>query len=304
MYLKRNKTKLEELNQETCWALILNESISLNKTYLNPTRIDKKPGCKFTVRDGNLVLMDFARKTGLNCAQAYSKIYGLSFQESLEELFQKTQNVKFSFQESKINYSQAVYQIEIEPKPFNQEFLDYWKMFGMDESDLEGVYQPLWYKITNEDYSVKYYPRDLVIAYKGNEGYKLYFPNRDKPRFKSSLRESDVWTYVRNPKKWIIAKAHKDFLFIKHLTKDTDWSVGMVQSEGSVPQFIKWESADKIKVLFDNDEAGQVASIKFRKHYTNARAIFIPQESGEKDLTDFCITYGYEYAKELLLEML
>ena len=298
------KVTIQDIDQFAAWSYILHESVDLKRQYINPTRTDKSPGCKFMVKNNELVLMDFSKGTGMNCGQAYMKIHNVGYLDALKSLYMITKkgtfikNIDLKILEKVKNCT-----IQITPKSYTKKFLTYWGVLGVSEDQLKRestrVYEVKSYSLKFE-YNKTYYPSDLVFAYKGQDGFKIYFPERDKPRFKSSLTESDVWQVVRNPGKWIIAKSHKDLLALESLTQDTDFSIGMVQNEGSYPKVKEWQSAHLLYTLFDNDNAGILAGERFREFYLNAVNWTIPKELGFKDITDYIIGNDLDKAKILL----
>jgi hypothetical protein len=308
MTLRETKLSFEHINQIKVWESILMSDVSLRKMYRNPTRVDKHPGCRFMYKDNNWVLMDFSKNSGMNCVQCLMKKHGISYYEALKMAYRlagKSFNFSSNFVKEKKETKKGV--ITITPKDFDQKFLKYWKSLGVTKDQLQRESTQVFSLQKVEikfDYKKILYPNDLCIGYKGEEGYKVYFPEREKPRFKSTLSEEDVWVVTNNPNKLIIAKSHKDFLVIESLLSGTDWSFSMVQNEGSFPKKKDWEKVSNLVSFFDNDNAGKTASEKFKQHYINAQSIEIDPTLKCKDISDFVLKYGLTEAKTYLLSLL
>jgi hypothetical protein len=309
MRLRETKLSFEHINQVRVWESILMSDVSLRKMYRNPTRIDKHPGCRFMYRDNNWVLMDFSKNSGMNCVQCLMKQHGISYYEALKMAYRLagTSGNFFSTKLETVEKRETKKGIiTIVPKT-DQKFLDYWKSLGVKKSQLQRE-STLVFCVQKLEIKFEYkkiiYPNDLCIAYKGEDGYKIYFPEREKPRFKSSLSEEDVWSVTNNPDKLIVAKSHKDLLVIESLLSGTDWSFSMVQNEGSFPKKKGWENILNLVSFFDNDNAGKAASEKFKEHYINAQSIEIDPTFKCKDISDFVLKYGVTEAKTYLLSLL
>jgi hypothetical protein len=291
--------KVEELNNILCWEFLMHESVTFGKLYKNPFRVDKKPGCKF-FRSGNVILFhDHSRGKTYNVITACSIIYNLSYREASELLLNQIQSgvvMKVKPAETQVTCG-----IEVVSKKYTKEFINYWENLGVTVSNLERletrVLQVESYKITS-GVTKTYYLADLVFAYQGQKGYKLYFPEREKPRFKSSLDKEDVWEVINNPKKWIITKSHKDMLVIESLLEDTDFSFSHVQNEGSFPKRDYWEDAWELYILMDNDKAGHIAAERMKDYYLNANIIFL----SAKDASDLVKEKGVEFARNELIK--
>lgn len=307
MTLRETKLSFEHINQVRVWESILLTDVSLKKMYRNPTRLDNHPGCRFMYKDNNWVLMDFSKNSGMNCIQCLMKQHGISYYEALKMAYRLAgRSVNFtSFVKEKKEPKKGV--ITVTPRTFDQKFLKYWKSLGVTKAQLQRESTQVFSLQKVEikfDYKKILYPNDLCIGYKGQEGYKVYFPEREKPRFKSTLSEEDVWTVINNPNKLIIAKSHKDLLVIESLLSGTDWSFSMVQNEGSFPKTKGWEKVSNLVSFFDNDNAGKAASEKFKQHYINAQSIEIDPTLKCKDISDFVLKYGITEAKAYLLSLL
>ncbi len=308
-----------DIDQEKAWAYLLNDTIDLRRSYLNPTRPDSKPGCRFFWKDNILILMDFSKNSGLNCVNAYCKIHGTGTQESLQFFYSLETNYKpkRKHQIQKLQSQDGRKTIEIFYRDFSKDFLDYFKQFKIGQKQLlrdsTRVYDVIKYTLRDsaDNFSRSYYPKDLVIGYSDGKNspdkFKLYFPERKKPRFKSNLTTNDVWEIVNNPKKWFICKSHKDFLCMENILCKLgyDFSLGMVQNEGSFPKRKDWEEAVQLYVLFDNDAGGRDAAYRFKEYYLNSQLLFLPEtEWGSKDPTDYILEMGYDNTVKTIRDLL
>jgi hypothetical protein len=301
MILKR--VKLEELDALACWEFLFNQPIRFGQHYCNPMRSDKSPGCKFFQVSGTVLFVDHSTKVTYNIGTAAAELYGCSYAEALQRLYLKVGVSKRTYELRE----DIRCKIEVVSKPYSKRFLEYWEKLGVKEWQLKRekteVVEVESFKIKWES-SKTYYPNDLVFCYKGKEGAKLYFPFRKKPRFKSSLKENDVWEIRKNPDWWVITKSHKDVLVLESILEGTpyeDFSITHVQSEGSCPKNKDWKNATRLITLLDNDGAGRKASDKLKEEYLNAELRFL---ISDKDISDLINLVGYEKAKEELINVL
>lgn len=290
------KITLHDLDQEYLWSVLLNETVRFGKSYKNPLRPDKEAGCKFLSKDGALIFMDYSKEKGYDIVGFYSSLRGVLRKDAYQQLYdlQKRGGVICPIGQS-VNLKRDIScKIRITSESYSEDFLNYWKLLKVKKQTLldpsNKVFEVSSYTLMFPEISRTYYPKDLVFAYQGERGLKLYFPERKKPRFKSSLDKNDIWVFTQNPKKWIIAKSHKDFLVIKEILirKNLDYSLGMVQSEGSFPEREDWKNAEILIPFFDNDRAGKEGSENFKNYYKQACSIFLPEnKEGDKDISDW-----------------
>ena len=333
---------VKDLDQVKAWSILLNENISYSNVYCNPTRYDKNPGCKFyNSPDGTLLLIDFSKKTGMDVVQAYMKVHNLGYLDAFLNLWKLTmRSINFTsnfptISLKKQDYKTGIYIVE---KQIDNQYFEFWSKFNLFEEDLnfinsDGIeYKTLYidnYTVNThiletgkESSKTRFCSNyDIGFAYISSEfeGAKLYFPFRtkkdsllNKPRFISSLNENEVFVDKKDSNFWIVTKSHKDFFVLRKIIKELrkenllkwDYSLTHTQNEGSIPdKFKDWPTACRLITLFDNDKSGIEFSDKFRSQFLNAQCEFIPVQCG-KDISEMVACFGYDKAKQFVLEIL
>lgn len=253
-----SKINLEDLDQEQCWSYIMGTNIGVGKSYLycSPIRTDNNPGCNFKWYQGSLFLMDGAG-TNETCITAWMKIQGLSYWDAVKDLnWRVSHTTKY---EPKVKKKEIKCVTSIDIKSYwRQEHEDYWNLRGLSRP--HDVYGVISYTIERGCEKQTWYPDDLCFAYKHAEGkYKIYFPNRSKPRFLGNLKRSEVWWSLRGSDTVLVSKAHKDFLEWESLV---DWDITMTQSEGVKKAPFEWETYKQLFLCYDSDLAGIKSALK------------------------------------------
>lgn len=298
---------LLSLDQRRCWEYILNAQVCLGKPYLNPTRVDKLPGCKFILsHDGAILLHDHSRKETYNCVSCWAKMKGMKYWDALDDLcrIMPIYVSKYPQPSKSLRDSSRKSTISIEPKVFNQEALDYWGQREVGLNQLErcetSVEQVLSYTIAYPDGSRMFFPKDLCFAYHFHNGIKLYFPNRAKPRFKSSTDRNSVWLLKRGSETLFVAKANKDLLVVENLC---DYDLLSISNEGSTPDIL-WKMPYKQIILgHDPDEAGLLGANKVMMELIHNEGIptihlhtgFL---EGIKDWDEMVVKKGLEFGRD------
>lgn len=284
------------LDQVRIWEGLLSSRIVPNRAYKNPTRYDKDPSCKLICKDGILILYDHSFKTSLNCVTCYSQLYSVSYNKAYELLYNNNNNVVKRSDSYKVDaFTNSKAGIQINPKRFNKESLNFWNKRWVSREQLERKETPVnyvdSYKIIYENKSREYFPNDLCFSYKFDNGVKLYFPEREKPRFKSSGDKNSVWFLNRGSDKLVVCKANKDFLVVENLC---DYDLLSISSEGSIPDMFN-EIKDNYKMIYathDPDSAGVLAVEKLRE-IADVKHLHTNFDQGLKDWDDYMTNTNY-----------
>lgn len=272
------KLTLASIDQVEAWSIIIGQTVQVGKSHLycSPIRVDHKPKCYFEWYGEVLFLVDFANRLHkcVSCVQAWSIIRKVSSRVALRELYNKQLGKRTPLK--KINKPKP---ISKQIKPFDyteiwtQEHEAYWAVRGVKKSN----------KITGASSYTQYFDdkskttivNDLCFIYKHEVGTKVYFPNRRKPRFISSVQAVATWTRVTDTSVLVITKSHKEYLELEALT---DYNLFLVQSETSYDvhvEYLKSLPNEKI-VFFDNDDTGIECGLDFAQKI-NGKLCFIPK---------------------------
>ena len=290
---------LQRVDQQKVWAHMLGNFKIGAKTVLNVLRGDKHTGSCCIVRMGqDLILMDFADSdyNGLSCISYYRKLH------PDKPWYQVTQDI---LSISSIA-SPTLSKVKTKPKEImcpivrNWEPRDrvYWSKRKVSKKTLENRVFPISGYKTD---SLEYITSELAYAYKYENKYKLYFPERKEYRFLGNLSVDDLW-HTHKGNTLLVTKSHKDFLILETFSQN---SVTHVQSENSLPSVSKiyeWEvTYDKILIWFDPDPAGIKNAYKLKTliQFKEAQVIN-PDLKDCKDPDEYICKYG----KEALLEIL
>lgn len=174
----------------------------------------------------------------------------------------------------------------------------WWNCFNISPEILtqyrvSGLY---WFKLKPSQYTPVFPPK-FSFVYRVYDRYQLYFPFQQKgAKFRSDLLESYVMgleqlTFTSDT--LIITKSYKDVMCLRSFGYE---AVSPRSENVPMPQgFFDWVNARYTKklVLFDND-------MKHRGEWYPYKKIYVPEQSGSKDPTDFVRDHGVQEGAEML----
>lgn len=303
------KELLHRVDQESVWRQILG-SVKVGDWVLNPFRPDKNKGsCKLHWMEGTLRLIDFADKScsGFDCIEGYKRMNpNLSWTEICTNLL----NLNVSLVVSSYKILPGLTKEETKFECFYREWqnrdLEYWFKRGVEQWQLdrkETLVRPIEGFIKHSKPKVEKHFGDLSFAYHFDSRVKIYFPEREKPRFIGNAKQGDLWHLKKGSDILVIQKSHKDLLVLDGLS---NCDIVAVQSEQSIisPDILfEWESYySKIFIWFDADDAGQKGAnlLKSKFLYTPCTILNTPPELDAKDASDIIYKYGSEHLKNFI----
>lgn len=188
--------------------------------------------------------------------------------------------------------------IRIISRQFKNEDLDWWKQWNVSREILEqyrtSALQCYW---LTPDQRIPAYAPPISFVYRVFNRYQLYFPLKPKgKKFRNDLKEEHVMGYEQLTYKTdtlIITKSYKDVMCLRSFGYD---ALSPRSENTPMPaNFFEWaDSKYKRKlVLFDND-------MKHRGEWYPYDKIYVPAETGSKDISDFTRDYSPQAAAELL----
>jgi hypothetical protein len=192
--------------------------------------------------------------------------------------------------------------IRIRTKSFSAVDLHWWNQWNISEDILKQyrVSSLYCYWLTPTQ-KVPIFTAGLSFVYRIYDRYQLYFPLKAKGmKFRNDLTESQVMgiehlTYSSDT--LLITKSYKDVMCLRSYGYD---AVSPRSENTPMPEaFFKWAESkySKILVLFDND-------MKHRGEWYPYPKIYVPIETGCKDISDFTRDYSPQAAIELLKTIL
>lgn len=300
--------------------------IVLDERITSPLRPDNTPKCYFTWYDNKLKFVDFAKyNRSMDCFDMIQRLYGVSLYGALVMInnhfklglgtnspVQKIAPVIYTESDLKLlRKDKSFFEIDFKPRPFDDKSdKKYWSRFQISKNNLDedGVYAVIWYKFFSHkiNKSIVIRPIDICYAYTEFTGkLKIYRPlsNNPKGKWLTNCGENDIGNIgniSERGEKLIITKSYKDCRVLRNQgIKDVIWfqNEGMIPKEEIMLDLI--QRFERIIILFDNDEAGLLASSKVVEYINNlitgkAKSVFIPQFTGIKDPADLIDKKGRE----------
>jgi hypothetical protein len=290
--------------------------------FRSPLRGDKTPTCSFfRNKSGELIFKDFSGAFYGNFVNVVMTKYECSYHKALKIIASDFGLIKTSVKKEEIKIKevpkfvdsgQAIINVEIQD--FTDTELKWWKKYGIDEKILKKfkVYscKNVW---LNGNRFASSSRTNMIFGYYGNikdkvELWRIYFPKRKEYRFLSNWNANKIQGFDQLPKTGntlVITKSMKDVM--------TLYSIGITAiAPNSENLFITDSVLEKLKerftniyVLYDNDLPGISNMNKIKKKHPELKYIWIPRESGAKDISDLRKLLGKEkfisYLKEKLL---
>lgn len=193
--------------------------------------------------------------------------------------------------------------IRVVPKEFSMEDLNWWKQFNISQELLTRYRtSPLYAYWMTKNQEAPLFPRGLSYVYRIHDRYQLYFASRWKGmKFRSDLTaQNHVLGFQQlqyNTDTLIITKSYKDVMTLRSFGYEAVAPTG--ESTPMPPTFFDWADMHYRKkvVLFDND-------MKHRGDLYPYPKVYVPVETGAKDISDFTRDYSPSAAAELLRTIL
>jgi hypothetical protein len=200
--------------------------------------------------------------------------------------------------QSPIIRSDADYRIRT--KNFRTEDLIWWSQFNIKEPILAQYRTSALYCYwLSPKHRVPVFVSGLSYVYRVYDRYQLYFPEKPKGmKFRNDLHEEHVMgmEQLQGKDTLIITKSMKDVMCLRSYGYD---AVSPRSENTPMPeQAFNWfnERYKNIYVMFDND-------MKHRGEWYPYPKIYVPVETGSKDISDFTRDYSPRAASELLQQI-
>lgn len=300
-----------------------NNNWKVGQITYSPFRNENHPSFIISFRQNKLSFIDFADtdKKG-NCFDFVKKLFNLSsFKEAVEKIDAdfnlgfKPNNSKKDYKKIIVNYKQPVFKekdyafIQVKPRKFTKEELDYWSAYYQDENDLKknNVYSIQEVYLNKERIVIS--PNELRFGYLYNGSWKIYRPYGDKLSkwFPNNvpITTMDGLDDIKNCDVAFITKSKKDYMVMSKILPNCC----AVQNEGIAcfseenVEYIKNNSNKQI-LSFDSDAAGVKNSIqiteKFDFDYCNVPQKYLKE--GINDWADLAKKHGLGVIEKYLTE--
>lgn len=284
----------------------------------SPLREDKRASFGIYSLDGiHIYYTDFSTKDTGSTYQLLSKMWGLTFSQTLEKIYHelvkhdKTINVN-AIQKPKINVYSSLENntnLEVKIRDWKDYDIDYWKSYGVPLEWLEWaeVY-PISFKIVTKNgrryvFPAEKYAYAFVEHKENNVTLKIYQPFSTTHKWANKHDRSVVSLWTKIPQtgdKVVICSSLKDALCLSANTKIPALAIqgeGYGMSDTAIAELRKRFS--KQYIILDNDKAGLSDAVKLaeRTGFTN---LVIPSFEGGKDLSDYFKLFGKSRFVELI----
>ena len=284
----------------------------------SPLREDKRASFGIYSLDGiHIFYTDFSTKDTGSTYQLLSKMWGLTFSQTLEKIYHelvkhdKTINVN-AIQKPKINVYSSLEDntnLEVKIRDWKNYDIEYWKSYGVPLEWLEWaeVY-PISFKIVIKNdrryvFPAEKYAYAFVEHKENNVTLKIYQPFSTTHKWANKHDRSVVSLWTKIPQtgnKVVICSSLKDALCLSANTKIPALAIqgeGYGMSDTAIAELRKRFS--KQYIILDNDKAGLSDAVKLaeRTGFTN---LVIPSFEGGKDLSDYFKLFGKSRFVELI----
>lgn len=311
---------LKKVSEWDLWRYYI-PGAKLKTAFRSPLRKDETPSASlFVSYNGDILLKDY-RLGSFNIWQFIQQKYNVTFIEALKIVdndFNLGLNSKLEITKPTMEYFGIVTGEKVTPsehvtlpikkRAWNKYDEIYWNSFLLSTEFIKNYdIVPLehywvddklvyWYNRYDPAYSIEF----------GNGIRKIYRPFAQKYKWLTNagndiIQGNKFLDTVGDI--LIITKSYKDVLVLKSY----EYQAVAPQSETVfIPDniFKNYRTRfNKIYILWDNDETGEKYSKKFTELY-DLYPIFVPKESGEKDISDYCKTYGNKETVLLLKQLI
>ena len=318
---RKNSITLAEIESKISEGELLQYYLGIKEVpcvIKSPLREDKKASFGIYSLDGiHIYYTDFSTKDTGSTYQLLSKMWGLTFSQTLEKVYHelikhdKTINVN-AIQKPKINVYSSLENntnLEVKIRDWKNYDIEYWKSYGVPLEWLEWaeVY-PISYKIVTKNgrryvFPAEKYAYAFVEHKENNVTLKIYQPFSTTHKWANRHDRSVVSLWTKIPQtgdKVVICASLKDALCLSANTKIPALAIqgeGYGMSDTAIAELRKRFS--KQYIILDNDKAGLLDAVKLaeRTGFTN---LVIPSFEGGKDLSDYFKLFGKSHFVELI----
>lgn len=308
---------LDNVTQESIYSFYMQEDVTDLGVYNSPLREDNIPsfGLFYHSREKDVLMFrDFATGDTGDCVVLVSKMFNLSFKDSLYKIAfdmgLTTYNPEAQFLKKdypKLNRKEVV-KLGVKTREWEQKDKMFWQKHGISKKTLIkfNVY-PISHIFYNDTAVLAHYLAYVYVEFKDNTpSFKIYQPLEDKKRkWINNANYSVHQGYTQLPKTGdvlIITKSLKDVMSI-HDCVDLP-AIGLQSESILMKQSVMDEYQSRFKkvyCLFDNDAAGEKLAAEFYTKF-NIPHFFMPKLPNVTDFSDLVREVGKKEAEEIFFE--
>lgn len=311
---------LKKVSEWDLWRYYI-PGVQLRRSFKSPLRKDENPSASlFPTNDGKLLLKDFQLGT-YNIWQFLQALYGLTFMEALRVVdndFNLGLSTKPLAERPTMEYigictndkieMHEETRLPVKKRTWNNADEKYWGQFGLKTDFLQKHrIVPLQNYWVNDSLVYWYTPYDPAYSIEFGKGIrKIYRPLAKRFKWVTNAKTADVQGdefLAETGNILVITKSYKDVLLLKTLGFNSiaSQSESVFLPEARIEDYKK--RFQHVYLLWDNDITGIKYGEKFSTLY-DLMPIFVPGDSGTKDISDYYRTYGQQKTLELLNRLL
>lgn len=313
---------LSKITDEDIFRKYVPFHFNINSIYNSPLRNDDDCpsfGIYYNPHYNKLMFKDYRDKGG-DCFTFVKELFNITYKDALQKICQdfdldckSSQVIQFNSTITTKNIQERSFKVkyQITTSPFDDFDLSYWNSYGISIDTLKkyNVFRVSKLFMNNYLYR-KSLPNIPIYAYyfPRTNNIKVYSPFASKKeKWRNNANNTlDIQGYDQLPsegKLCIFTKSMKDVMTLYEL----GYTACATHSENEYinPDFFRHLSKrfEKLVLLFDNDIQGKTYTEKLHKTH-NLPYIFIPEESGVKDISDYYKKYGRDETISMLKKLL
>jgi hypothetical protein len=322
---------LSKLSDQQIIEYYLNIKLQYSNLISSPFRRDRNPSFGIKYVGDKFIAKDFSTNETFDCFSIVQKLYNCNFQEALKIIsndFRLTDVTTNTNMMMLFNSSDSIKStvkkniITIEKQDYTQLDKDYWGQYQIDTDTLKlfDVYSCK-YVWLNGSLCRIYNYKNPVYAYEFHQSYKIYCPlsqnKKTKWLFSGNKNDIEGYNYFKtscfinlsqkftSENMLIITKSLKDVMCLYKLGYQSISLQGETNLlSNKMYQELKELGIETIYSLYDNDKPGKQGTEYLKSYYQDIIPLFVPDEYGVKDISDFIKTYGLNDAQVLIDSLL
>lgn len=318
---------LSKVDDYNIISYYLGQEFEFKKKYSSPFRekgSDNHPNLGFFMGDDDrIIYKDFAKNTGGDCFRFVEELFNITYHEALKKIDQdfglgihdgSGTNFKLTLSKKPDSIHKQLKLIQIIPRSFTPEELDYWGSYEITEQELKDHNVFSIEKLYLNKKLIPNYNKELRFAYLFDDYLKIYSPFSQEFKWMSSC-PNDHMSGFDNIKakvyagtqdsRLIISKSVKDEIVLSKFFKDVcstqNESSGSINNENML-WITKGYRPKDTYMAYDNDEAGVRASSYYTENwgfnYVNVPKVF--SREGIKDWSDLVKHKGLDTMENYL----
>lgn len=302
---------LSKIDDYNIIKFYLGEEFDFKKKFSSPFRekgSDNKPNlCFFSSENDKILFKDFANGLGGDCFKFVQELFKIDFHTALIKIDKDLglgiqspvdANFKVQLTEKPDSTHRQSKLIQILPRSFTNEELEYWGNYQITEEELKRKNVLSIERLYINKQLVPNYNKQLRFAYLFDDYLKIYSPLSQEFKWISSCPNDFISGFddIRykifkgiQARRLIISKSVKDEMVLSKFFKDvcsTQNESEAAINEENIQCILKGYKPEDVFISYDNDEAGVKASLYYTKNY-GFSYINVPKIFRREDIKDW-----------------